>query len=366
MSTDPRTYHGIVSGFNPNFFLRKVVFVLLFIAVTIISRAQDPVFSQYYASALYLNPALAGVEPNWAVSMNYRNQWRSIVTPYTTSQVSFIKPFYSKSGLQRHWGGAGVSAFNDKAGAGQLMSSGANINLAYNVPISSLQNVIFALEGGFIYRSINYNGLNWGSQYDPNAPNGLNKSQSNPVATDQLLANRIMPDVGAGVLYYFNPGRDYDKKGFSAYAGFSAYHLNLPNESLIRGIPYQLPMLFKAHGGFEVNLSPKFNISPNVLFAWQNGVYQANVGSYLTYIFAEQNGSTLSPSSFILGGWYRLRDAAIISVGVANSFYTIGFSYDVNSSGLKYNTKGRGAYEISLKITKPSQKHRARFHTPRI
>jgi hypothetical protein len=38
----------------------------------IVAHAQAPVFSQYYSSGLYLNPALSGLEKDIYLGMNYR------------------------------------------------------------------------------------------------------------------------------------------------------------------------------------------------------------------------------------------------------------------------------------------------------
>lgn len=351
----------------------SLIGVKFFLLINIAS-GQDATFSQYYASSLYLNPAMAGITPAWTLAMNYRSQWRSVLDkhPYTTTQASLIAPFQSKNIKERHWGGAGISIFNDRAPIisatgdhASYATTGVNANFAYILPLSSMQNLIFGVNLGAIYKTIDNSALNWGTQYDPTAVGGYNGQLNNPASTDNLNSSKLMPDVGAGVLYYFNPGRDYETKGMSGFAGFSAYHLNAPNESLYKGNVRVLPVLMKAHAGVEVSLSKKINVSPNILLAFQNGVNQFNGGGYFTYMFAPQS-EVYAPNVFILGGWYRLRDAAIISTGIGNDFYTLGFSYDLNSSDLRKVSGGRGAYEISLKITKPNPRKKTRYFTPRI
>lgn len=347
----------MVQGRHPIIF-----FLLAFILFSLPVRSQDAAFSQYYASGVYLNPSLAGIEPNWAFNLNYRSQWSSIGTPYITSQASFIYPFHSKS-KGRNWGGAGISVYNDRAGDGNLQVTGVNINLAYTLHLSSMQSLVFGLQGGFIQKSIDFGNFQWGSQYDSFM--GFNSTLDNPAANNNLVNNSIYPDIGAGFLYYYNPERDYQNKGMSAFFGGAVYHLNQSNESLIDGQESPLPMLMKAHTGLEFNLSDKVNLSPNALFAFQNSVYQINTGVYITYMFAQQT-SVLGPTDLIIGTWYRLDDSFIFMTGIGNDYYTLGLSYDLNSSSLRTNTRGRGAYEVSLKITKPNPKRMARFHTPRI
>jgi len=46
----------------------------------LVANAQDPHFSQYTASPLYLNPAMTGVFGcNYRLTMIYRSQWSSVL-----------------------------------------------------------------------------------------------------------------------------------------------------------------------------------------------------------------------------------------------------------------------------------------------
>jgi type IX secretion system PorP/SprF family membrane protein len=329
-----------------------------------IGFAQDATFSQYYASALYLNPAMAGTMPYLQFSSNNRTQWRSIVVPYVTNQISLIAPIYSKDVRRNHIGGIGLSFYNDRAGEGNLKANGFNLNAAYNLWLTAnrMQVITFGVQAGFIQKTIDFANLQWGSQYDPY----VGYSATN-IPPDQLTIkrNKTYGDVSAGIMYNFNLNKDYSSKGFSGFCGFSAYHLNKPNESLITGLVSPLPILYKAQLGFEVHAGKRLNISPNALFIMQNNVQQLNAGMYLTYLYAEQT-KALAPTYLILGGWYRLKDAFIVSAGFGNDKYTLGFSYDYNSSTLRYNTQGRGAYEISLSVRRVKAKGIKIFNTPRI
>ena len=65
---------------------------LLFILVIILSfncKAQEPVFSQYYFNPIYLNPALAGIDNNFRIFMNGRNQWGKVPSNFNTNSVAF-------------------------------------------------------------------------------------------------------------------------------------------------------------------------------------------------------------------------------------------------------------------------------------
>ena len=336
----------------------------VFILSGFISYGQDAQFSQFYASSLYLNPALAGAEPDLTFSSNYRQQWRSIVQPYSTNQVSLILPYHVQKIKDSHKGGIGFSFYNDKAGDGNLKTLGVNLSAAYNVAISSngLNYLSFGMQAGIIQKSIDYTNLEWGSQYNPGT--GFDPNQS--VNEANILTNRLYPDVSAGIIYYYNAAKNYHFTDLSAYAGISGYHLNEPNESFLKTKSSKLPMLLKAHAGFEYNISKKINLSPNAIIMMQNMKYQVNAGLYLTYALKQSNFGVVNSTNLILGGWYRLDDAFIASMGLSGSWYTLGFSYDVNSSSLRNYTSGRGAYEVSLTLRRITKNRIKRFSTPRI
>ncbi|HSZ72552.1 MAG TPA: type IX secretion system membrane protein PorP/SprF [Cytophagaceae bacterium] len=327
-------------------------------------NAQDAAFSQYYSSQLYLNPAYAGSESSATVGLNARTQWKSVTQPYQTNQVSLILPFYRKVDKQNNFGGVGLSVYNDNAGSGKLTAVGANLNISYVLRLSEKHHVLFGIQGGIIQKKIDFSTLQWGSQYD--AFNGFNSS-IDPGEYNSITASKLYPDIGAGFLYFFKPGRDIREKGAGFYFGASSYHLNRPNESMVIGQASPLPVLNKIHAGFDYSLNSRVNLSPNVLVAQQSNVLQINAGMYLNYALGLGTGGSLYiPSELIIGAWYRVGDAYIASIGFGSDIYTIGFSYDVNNSSLRRNTQGRGAYEISLKLTKPRKVKTRRYFTPRI
>ena len=339
--------------------LRKGLSVIILITVFIFSDrsyGQDAQFSQYYASELYLNPAFAGSDPYVSASTNYRQQWSSILTgPYITGQISAIVPFNSKKGTIRHLGGMGFSVNQNRAGEGRFQTLGANASFGYNLHIANLHHVIFGLQAGMVQKSIRLDDLKWGSQFNP-LVGGYDPSVN--VNISNLQNSSFYPDFAAGLMYEFNPHRGYSEKGTSIFIGGSAYHLTRPNESMLKDRVSRLPMLFKLFGGTELNIGQRVNLSPNAFLAYQNLQYQINVGGYLTFILTKKAAERAMPAYFSIGSWYRVRDAMIFSLALGNETYRIGLSYDLNNSALRYNTNGKGAYEISLRIQKPSREVR--------
>lgn len=344
----------------------KIFKVLAFSIFTVANvNGQDAHFSQYYSSELYLNPALAGSEPDMVFSSNYRTQWRSIVLPYTTSQISLIKPFRSPGVKAKHWGGAGLSFYNDRAGDGNFKTLGVNATFAINIQLSDNNGgsfLSFGVQGGIIQKNVDYTNLEWGAQFNPYVGFDVTVDPGE----GQLGDSRLYPDVNAGLVYYYNAEQDFNAKKTAGYFGVSSYHLNNPNESFISGVEAKLPLLYKFHGGILFPVSPKIKLSPNVLGMYQRDVYHINGGLYMTWHLFESSNPVLQGADVILGAWYRYRDSFIFSTGLAHKNYTLGFSYDFNSSNLRTFTQGRGAYEISLTIRKRTEKPLMIIATPRI
>ncbi len=94
--------------------LRKSVFslilsYLLLCLFAVESKAQDPLFTQFYANPLYLNPAFAGSKRCPRVNINYRNQWPAIAGQFVTYSASYDQHVDAISG------GLGGLVYSDRA-----------------------------------------------------------------------------------------------------------------------------------------------------------------------------------------------------------------------------------------------------------
>lgn len=339
-----------------------VCIYITFFSLVFKSMGQDAIFSQYYSSSLYLNPAFAASELTVSAALNSRVQWKSVVTPYTTNQASLIVPIYRAAHKDVNLGGIGISVFQNKAGDIGLTTLGVNLNAAYVIPINEQNHILAGLQIGFMQKTIDFTTGQWGAQFDP--LNGFNSSL--PSGEYNFVSTHLYPDISFGGIYYNNPRRDIREVGKSFYAGYSAYHFNKPNESVIADKSSPLPVLSKIMLGGEYSLSSTWNISPNVLIAMQSTAMQINVGLYGTYTFGPE-GKGIVPTKLMAGGWYRVKDSYIALIGFGSNLYTIGLSYDMNSSTLRKNVagKGAGAYEISIKFNSPAKAQRI-YQTPRI
>ncbi len=128
----------------------KKLYIVLAASAFVINNleAQDPNFSQFFASPLTLNPALTGkFDGVYRVAGNYRNQWPTINNAFITSTASIDFgilqnhiPDYDKFGI-------GVLALTDRAGDGVLVTNYAGLSLAYHKGLD--ENGYHQLGAGF-------------------------------------------------------------------------------------------------------------------------------------------------------------------------------------------------------------------------
>ncbi len=332
---------------------RSTLYVILFLSFGFSlkiseSHAQDPVFSQFYNSPVYLNPALIGEEEFLYLNFAYRNQWKSLNNPYSTYQASLIKPFYKDKHKkpQSHFGGMGLSFYGDKAGVyDNFKTYGGNASFAYNIPLSTknVNRLTFALQAGFIHKSVDRTNLTWGEQFNPYI------GWDNTVIPSDLsnIQSKTFLDINAGALWRYY-AKDKNNLVQSLYAGYSVSHLNHPDESVLADLEYRLPLLHKWHAGIVFGLSDKAFISANVLSMIQDKVNQTNFGAFLSYKLPFNTHGQLDNLLTRIGGWYRVQDAAIASIEFLTNNFLVGFSYDWNVTSLRYNNRGTGAFEIAL------------------
>jgi type IX secretion system PorP/SprF family membrane protein len=308
------------------------------------SRAQHYQFSQFYAAQTYLNPAFAGANVCSRMSLNYRNQWAGIPGGFTTYQLAY--DHY----LRNAKSGIGFMVFNDKAGLGALKTTQFSMQYAYEVKLNKELMGRGGISFGGVQRSINFNTLTFGDQI---ARGGASSSAEN------LPGDRIMYfDLGTGVLLY---SKNY-------WGGFSAAHINNPNQSLL-DVLSPLPPELKLHGGYRYTIYESSGNNKEVeavTFAFnykkQRAFNQLDVGAYYSKDF------------IVFGVWYRgipfykprsgyrNNDAVIMLLGLSVDKFKIGYSYDVTISKLT-NVNSLGSHEISMsyQFCNPKKKKQKRI-----
>jgi type IX secretion system PorP/SprF family membrane protein len=326
-----------------NFIKIKLLFILLYSAQL---SAQDMHFTQFYSSPLFLNPAFAGADVCSRISFTYRNQWPGISKTYR-SYLCSLDHYFNEKKI-----GAGIIFASDVAGTGELKTTLVNAQIAYETRLSKKIFMRFGVQPGLGIRSINFNNLLFGDQI---ARGGGVPSVETPTQSKTFF------DIGAGILVY---SQKY-------WAGFSAYHLNKPNESM-RGDPFgTVPPKYSVHAGAKLPLNSEKDefkrkfISPALNYRHQNKFDQLDIGFYYTQ------------SVFTSGIWYRgipifksyapgysNNDAIAIIIGVKTDRFNFGYSYDMTISRLIGLSHGAHEVTVSYQLCKLKKKKKYRMLLP--
>jgi len=319
---------------------KKLIFcIIAFVSASNLAVAQDPAFSQFYANPLYLNPAFAGSVVCPRLIMNYRNQWPSISGTFVTYNASYDQHFDKISG------GIGILVNADRAGEGTLSTTSFSGIYSYRLAVTRTFTISAALQASYVDRRLAWEKLNFGDQIDPKY--GFTKPVSSEIPPDKLSKGYL--DFSTGIIGYSE----------NFYAGVAISHLTEPEEGFIT--IHKLPMKFTAHAGAIIDLKKRkhktrgiedITISPNILYQQQLHFNQLNYGFYVNWL------------PFVSGVWFRQNfqnsDALIFLVGIQQSSFKIGYSYDLTVSKLTNITGGAHEISFALQLKCPQKKKKIR------
>ena len=234
------------------------------------------------------------------------------------------------------FGGIGLLATNDVTTVNVQNSSGM-LSFAYSKSLSSkFQNYLsLGIQAGVMQKKI-------GSQLSTdNQWVDLQGFDAN-LATGENFNNISLAyaSINAGIFWF-----GYFKNKAYTYAGVSAFNLTTPKQSFM-GLNSISLKRYVFHAGGKIPIAKRTNVGPDIIIMNQNSVSEINFGARLEYSLIKN--STSGDKVLSIGGWYRNKDAIIVVTTLEYTDFKLGFSYDINTSGLKTVTNNVGAFEISL------------------
>lgn len=309
--------------------------------------AQDPHFSQFFASPLTLNPALTGkFDGVFRAAGNYRDQWPAISKAFVTSTLSLDAPMLINRINPNDTWGVGLMAMTDRTANGILNSNYISISTAYHKGLDEdgLNQLGFGFQGTYASKRLDGSQLKFENELDLNGNWTLPSNE--PVDGRSVNVNYF--DFNAGVLY--NGSTD----GYNNfYLGASMYHINRPRESYMGNGYYTLNPRLTIHSGGYFKVGETTTLHLTALFSQQAGANETVIGGAVA--FNLNNDVEETPTNFYAGSWLRFNDAIIPYVGLEWNDFRLGATYDVNYSSLKVGSQSRGGIEISLiYIKKPA------------
>ncbi|MEI6312640.1 MAG: PorP/SprF family type IX secretion system membrane protein [Bacteroidota bacterium] len=328
--------------------------ILIFLSAQKVGYAQggpDIHLTQYNASPLNLNPALAGLNTcRFRLNANTKFQYANSSNfpfVYKTANVSFDMSI-SRGYKYKNFFGFGLNYFTDVSGDINFATHKLELALAYHIQLNkyATSTLSFAIIGGGGYRSIDWNKSTYDDQYIDN--------QYNQNGPKEVLDrnNFFYGDVGIGSVW--NMTRKVSRKNNdynfynNYYLGLYASHLNQPKLVFFKDNPERQYAKVTFHGGAAILIKGKFAMLPSFMFLHQGTANELNIGTYARYHLGYLPSSKIA---ILLGVFVRVNnqfDAVAPAIRFDYKKLQVGFSYDINTSKFSKGSGTVGGPELSI------------------
>lgn len=318
----------------------KYLQVCLLLSVAFVSHlnAQDLHFSQFYETPMLRNPALAGLfTGDYRVQAAMRSQWNSFQNGYRTGSLN--GEYKMPVGNGDDYITAGLQFLYDRSGSVNFTTTQILPGVNYHKSLNATKPVYisFGIMGGMIHKSIDVSRITTDAQYQDFYNGDL------PIGENELLPAFSTWDASAGISFNTSFGK---KEKNMLFIGASYQHLNRPSNSFYRSASIELnaKYVFSAGVRFGVNEFSSFTIQAD--HAKQGEFIETIAGALYNYNLSNNPDDDEYILSF--GTFLRWKDAVIPVIKLQKEAYSIGLSYDVNTSPLKTGTQLRGGFELTF------------------
>lgn len=284
--------------------------LVLLMALSLHTNAQDPIYTNTHQSLVALNPSFAGSNGLFRFQSTTRSQWFNISDSYLTYYNSadvYIKPIK---------GGIALSYIRDDQARGTLITDRIDLTYAqhFNLFDEKLK-IIPSLQLSYFKKTIDNTKLNFGDQIDPRR--GFAWSTT-PLPAKLSKSN---VDVSAGLVINYK----------HLYIGTSVFHINQPDEGILG--PSKLPYRFSAFTSYNLFLGEKVLI--NALFRFEQQFSFMGTNLSLNALFAKH----LMVSAGLINN-----NAINTLIGYRHNYFTISGGYDF---GISRFSGTAGSFEIA-------------------
>jgi type IX secretion system PorP/SprF family membrane protein len=307
-----------------------IIIVCCFFSKT---RAQDPIFTQYFLIPETLNPGFSGFMETTYTGVIHREQWPDLDLKIDTD-YAFVNTWSENRNC-----GFGISILNQRENITNYNFSQINANYAYRVRINDDWYFRPALEAGFGFKSFAFQNLLLEDQIN------IRTGRVNTSSIDPLLRNDKVSffDISAGMVFNTE----------DLWIGLSMKHLNKPNISLSTNGNLPLDTFFSLSTGYEFLLADYVDVIffpyATKMFVTSNYMQQGRYNrlDIGTSILFEKMffGATAVTNPAKNGINSQLLTSINLFTGLQYDHLRFGFSYDLNTSKIG---KTGGIYELSL------------------
>jgi type IX secretion system PorP/SprF family membrane protein len=250
--------------------MRKFIILAGTVFISLALKAQDPHFSQFFASPLTLNPAFTGkYDGQFRLAANHRDQWPSIPKAYVTTSASIDFGILKNKIPEGDVFGIGFSALSDQSADAALKLNYGSLSLSYHKSLD--EDGYNTIGAGFqtTYSSalLDFTKLTFEDQLTQNGFTGTTAENLNNGSNQNYV------DMNAGILY---SGSSNGMNNF--YIGTSIYHINRPNLSFIDKT-WSLAPRMTIHGGGTFPLTDVWAVNASAIYQIQNKASETLVGA---------------------------------------------------------------------------------------
>jgi type IX secretion system PorP/SprF family membrane protein len=313
--------------------IRICAFLLFSVVASAEMNAQDLHYSQFYLNPMHLSPATTGVfKGDIRATALYRSQWQQVPVAYKTFSAAVEWKALER---QNNQFSLGLMLQNDEAGDAGL----SWLQLGATLGVARALNANHAISAGFgialAQRSFDIGGLTfknqWGGDtFNPKLPSGESFNRSSGLA----------PTLSAGLLWHFQ--QTDTRSQIVLGAGLS--HLNEPivslgdfDERLARRISFLINAKWQINSLYDLVIVG----SGQQMVQAEEWLFGAGIRRILTTGLANETTLQVCLS-------HRFQDAFIPAIQLERNNWTLGLSYDWNTSPFESATNGRGGIEIAV------------------
>lgn len=311
----------------------KYLLLLILTFLSVESKAQDPIFTQYFLVPETINPGFTGFLETTSAGIIHRTQWPDLNLKVDTDYA------YFSTWAENANSGIGVNFLNHRESFTGYDFLQANFNYAYRVELGYDWFFRPGIEIGYGSKSFGFQNVILRDQIN------ITNETIAPQSIDPLrLNNRIhFIDISTGLLFYNN----------NLWFGTAIKHLNKPNISMAQEGNIPLNMFFNVNAGYEFELADYIDTT---LFPYETRMMvTANFMKQAEYNRLDI-GSSLIFNNFVIGATTALNPmkktptghfltSINIFSGLQYENFKIGFSYDMNTTKIG---KTGGVFELGL------------------
>lgn len=331
----------------------KAIILFFILSLGSLAMAQDIHFTMFHVAPTVLNPASAGVfRGTFRGSTNFKTQWGSVSNPYNTYSLTVDGNLWKNNGGTAHMG-VGLNVYRDIAGSTNFGTTKINLSLSSILSLNDKSSLSVGLTGGWGQRTISPDALQWDSQF-----NGEVFDQSMPSNETGTFSSDSFFDFSAGLLWTYGTAAStlasFDK--FGAKIGAAYHHASNP-EILTFNDPERLYAKYVLHADMQyAEQYSKLSYRPRFSVFVQGPSMEINLGLMFRYLIKEGSKYTGNVKGLAIsaGGYYRVGDAISPSIELEIAGFSLGYTYDLNTSGLRVASQGRGGSEFYIKFQNPN------------